>query len=93
MTSPHNRKVKTIVYVCEHIKPESGGYVDGLIKKFNGFPLGFEIIADTDKVKIMASEVSTKLPKKSDFKQVIPDGYEETTVEKLRDELGGNLGE
>lgn len=93
ITDPKNPNTQTVVYVCNSIVPESGGMVDEMMKKLNGFPLGFEVKTNGSKVKIMASEVSTKLLKKADFKQVIPEGYEVTTMEKLREQFGGTLGE
>jgi len=93
ITDPNNPDTQTIVYVCNNIAPESGGMVDEMMKKISGFPLGFEVITKGNKIKILATEVSTKMPKKADFKQVVPEGYEETTMEKLREEFGGAAGE
>jgi hypothetical protein len=86
---PNNPDLQTVVFVCESIKPEAGGLIDNMIKTFKGFPLGVEIKNKDSKITIMASEVSTKIPKKADFKQDIPSDYQETTMEKLREEMGG----
>jgi hypothetical protein len=93
ITDPKNPEAKTVVYVCNNIAPESGGLMDEMMKKLSGFPLGFEVSSNGSKIKILASEVSTKIPKKADFKQVVPEGYEETTMEKLREQFGGTEGE
>lgn len=90
LTDPANPDVQTIVFVCDNIKPESGGIANSMMNKLKGFPLGFEIKNKGSKIIIMASEVSTKIPKKSDFKLQIPEGYETTTVENLMEEFGVN---
>jgi hypothetical protein len=88
VTDPNNPEVQTVVFVCESIKPEAGGIVDNMISSFKGFPLGMEVKSNGSKMILMASEVSTKIPKKSDFKQDIPTDYQETTMEQLKDEFG-----
>jgi hypothetical protein len=83
---------KLIVYVTDAIQPKSGGLLDNMYKEFKGFPLGMEIDSKEGKLKIMASEVSTKRPSASDFKLAIPSDYEETTMEELGQEMGGMMG-
>jgi hypothetical protein len=94
ITDPKNPTSQTVVFVCNNVAPESGGMVDEMMKKLNGFPLGFEVKSkDGSKIKIYATEVSTKLPKKADFKQIVPEGYEETSMEKMREEFDPKEGQ
>lgn len=88
---PENPDSQVIVYICETIQPESAGLMDNMLKVFKGFPLGMEIKNGTNKVTIMASEVSKKIPKKSEFDQSIPNGYQLTTIEELENEMGGMI--
>jgi hypothetical protein len=85
---PKNPDVQTTVFICESIKPDSGGLMDNILKTYKGFPLGFEVKSKDAKMSFMASEVSTKLLKKSDFKQEIPAEFELTTMENLMRDMG-----
>lgn len=81
-----------LIYVCEAIQPESGGLIENMMEKLNGFPLGFEIKSPEGTVKLMASEVSKKVLSKSAFSLDIPGEYEETSMEKLMEDMGGMMG-
>ena len=89
--NPDKPGSQVIVYVCENIQPESSGLLDNMLKTFKGFPLGFEIKDGANKVTIMATEVSNKIPKKSEFDQAVPKEYELTTMEELENEMGGMI--
>lgn len=85
---PKNPDVQTIVFLCENIKPESAGMIDNMMKNFKGFPMGMEVKSKKSKISLMATEISTKIPKKSDFKQEIPVDYQITTLDKIQEEMG-----
>ena len=85
---PKNPDVQTIVFLCENIKPESAGMIDNMMKNFKGFPMGMEVKSKKSKISLMATEISTKIPKKSDFKQEIPVEYEITTLDKIQEDMG-----
>ncbi len=91
MSSTQDPNVKTVVYVCDKIKPDSGTFFNAYMQMFKGFPLGFEVNSGTDKISILASEVSSKIPKKSEFKLNIPSDYQETTIEKIMEDFGGTI--
>jgi len=88
LRDPENPNMQTVVFVCDNIKPDAGGIVDNVIKALKGFPLGMEVKVNGSKISLMASEVSTKIPKKADFKHEIPTDFQETTMEKFREEMG-----
>jgi len=85
---PKNPDTQTIVYICETIKPESAGMIDNMMKNFKGFPMGMEVKSKKSKITLMATEISTKIPKKTDFKQEVPADYEMITLDKLQEEMG-----
>jgi hypothetical protein len=87
LKNPENPNMQTVVFVCDKIKPDGGGVVDNVINALKGFPLGMEVKVNGSKISLMASEVSTKIPKKADFKHEIPADFQETTMEKFREEM------
>ncbi len=92
IADPERPNDPMIVYVSSEIKPQSAGFLDNMYKELNGFPLGIEIDSKDGKISIMATSVSTKKPSASDFKFTIPQDYEETTMEKLGEEMGAAIG-
>lgn len=74
-----------IVYLSQQLAPKQDAVFQAFYKQMKGFPLGVVVRKDATTVRIMATEVQTKLGSTNVFSTKIPEGYEKTTLEAIRD--------